>query len=71
MHLRSAREQQVSIAACEESFSFRAGETIHTENSYKYVPEWIDGLAADTGFRVRELFTDEQDWFALALFAPI
>ena len=70
MHLRALADHDVSVAACNRSFSFRAGETIHTENSYKYTLATIDQLASGSGFRVQEIFTDEKDWFALALFAP-
>src|SRR5204863_9514403 len=34
MHLASLKRQNVKVAG--ETFDFRAGETIHTENSYKY-----------------------------------
>src|SRR5205085_3815458 len=34
MHLASAKRQKVKV--CGETIDFRAGETIHTENSYKY-----------------------------------
>ena len=34
MHLASLKRQKVKVAG--ECFDFRAGETIHTENSYKY-----------------------------------
>ena len=36
MHLRSLRAQRVRIGS--RVFAFAAGETIHTENSYKYTP---------------------------------
>jgi dimethylhistidine N-methyltransferase len=71
MHLRSQGRQEVAVAACETKFSFAAEETIHTENSYKYTPASIENLAANAGFRVRETFMDEKDWFALALFTPV
>ncbi len=71
MHLRSQTAQDVRVAACDTTFHFAAGETIHTESSYKYVPEWIEALASDTGFRVQERFTDDNEWFSLALFAPV
>ncbi len=70
MHLRSDRDQIVNVEACGRSFELAAGETIHTENSYKYTRPIIDQLAGDTGFRVREVFTDDKDWFSLALFIP-
>ena len=34
MHLASLKRQKVKVAG--ETIEFRAGETIHTENSYKY-----------------------------------
>ena len=71
MHLVSEIDQRVRIGALGRSFGFSRAETIHTENSYKYNPDWIEEWAARTGFRVQELFTDEKSWFALALFAPV
>lgn len=70
MHLISRVQQEVAVAACARSFSFAAGESIHTESSHKYTPESIERLAAHVGFRVRETFTDERGWFALSLFTP-
>jgi len=71
MHLRSQGRQVIAVAACERNFSLAAEETIHTENSYKYTLASIEDLAVRVGFRVREMFTDEKTWFALALFTPI
>jgi dimethylhistidine N-methyltransferase len=70
MHLRSLAEQRIAVAACDRSFSFAAKETIHTESSYKYTVPLIGALAEGAGFRVQETFTDEKDWFALALLTP-
>jgi L-histidine Nalpha-methyltransferase len=35
MHLESDKDQVVHIGALSEKYSFKKGETIHTENSYK------------------------------------
>ena len=43
MHLVSRRDQTVRILG--ERFAFRAGETIHTENSYKYSLDRFRALA--------------------------
>ena len=43
MHLVSLREQVVRVAG--EAIRFARGETIHTENSYKYAPERFAELA--------------------------
>jgi len=48
MHLRSRCAQKVVIG--DEAFCFRAGETIHTENSFKYHPEEFSCLAAKAGW---------------------
>ena len=70
MHLRSEHCQDVRIRRLKRRFVFEAAETIHTENSYKYTPGQIEALAGRADFRLREIFTDERDWFALALFEP-
>jgi len=61
MHLRSKITQTVEIEALEQSFRFRAGETIWTEGSYKFRRSEVRELAAQTGFVVREQWTDN-DW---------
>lgn len=70
MHLRTSESHHVAVSACDATFAFDEGETIHTENSYKYTRASIGALAAGAGFDVREIFTDDQDWFALALLDP-
>ena len=39
MHLASLKRQRIKV--CGECIDFRAGETIHTENSYKYSIEFV------------------------------
>ena len=53
MHLASLKRQKVKVAG--ETFDFRAGETIHTENSYKYSVEFARARwrAASAGCRRR------------------
>ncbi len=70
MHLVSRRRQSVPIGVLGESFDFEEGETIHTESSYKYTLEQIGDYARGSGFSIRRLFTDEREWFALALLVP-
>jgi dimethylhistidine N-methyltransferase len=65
MFLESDVAQTASIGS--EQFHFAAGETVHTENSYKYHPEEFAALAADGGFRVKDMWTDERQWFAVYL----
>ena len=67
MHIVSNTDQQVYIEALCKNFSFRKGDSIHTENSYKYSLSQISALAKDSGFRIEKEFTDEKRWFNVAL----
>ena len=63
MHIVTLKPQVVSVAG--RSFSFAQGETIHTENSYKYpLPDFLSMLV-DAGFGATQVWTDEQQWFAV------
>jgi len=64
MHLESRRAQTVAIRDLEIEISFAAGETIHTENSYKFDLEQVAALAAQTGFELRRTWTDSGRQFA-------
>jgi L-histidine N-alpha-methyltransferase len=63
MHLESLRAQTVRVAG--RNFAFSAGETIHTENSYKYGIESFRALAEDAGWRPVATWTDARDYFAV------
>ncbi len=63
MHLKSLQDQEVALG--DERFAFKKGETIHTENSYKYTPESFPKLAQEAGLTVRTCWTDEGALFAV------
>jgi L-histidine Nalpha-methyltransferase len=63
MHLISRHEQQVHIGG--ETFDFAAGETLHTENSYKYSVQSFQTLAREAGFEPRQVWCDDHDWFSV------
>lgn len=65
MHLVSRKEQTVTIQ--DRAFRFQDGETIHTENSYKYHVEEFAGLAAQAGFSVFKTWIDGDGLFSLHL----
>jgi dimethylhistidine N-methyltransferase len=65
--LVARRGQVVPIDALELELRFAAAETIHTESSYKFDFEDIEGLAGDCGFRVARSWTDAQERFAVNL----
>jgi L-histidine N-alpha-methyltransferase len=58
MHLESRRDQSMPIRGLGLEVAFAAGETIHTESSYKFSPEQIADLAGRTGFELRRTWTD-------------
>jgi len=47
------------------AIDFAKGETIHTENSYKYTVAEFERLASCCGFETAQLWTDKDDHFAL------
>jgi len=63
MHLVSRRDQTVSVAGT--AFSFSAGESIHTENSYKYAVEEFQDLAAQAGWYPADVWCDADSLFSI------
>ena len=63
MHLLSRVDQSVSIAG--RTISFLQGETIHTENSYKYTPDGVRTLAMAAGFVPRAMWSDPDKLFSI------
>lgn len=64
MHLLSLREQIVTLGPSGLQYRFRAGETIHTENSYKYTVASAQEMLREGGFVPQMVWTDAQNWFA-------
>jgi dimethylhistidine N-methyltransferase len=71
MHLVSLAEQQVRILAAGLSASFRSGEYIWTESSYKYTADQIVHLGRGARFTTSEQWVDEDAQFALTMFRAI
>jgi L-histidine Nalpha-methyltransferase len=69
MHLESLRSQTVTIPTNDEihHIAFEQGETIHTENSYKFTPEALTTLLTTSGFTPTRTFHDPTQTFALTL----
>jgi len=66
MHLASLKRQKVKVAG--DTFEFRAGETIHTENSYKYSLASLAALARGVGWQPAGVWTDRSDYFSIQAF---
>ena len=63
MHLEAVRRQEVRWKG--GARTFEAGDTIHTENSYKYQQADAIALLERAGFEATRVWTDPQRWFAV------
>ncbi len=63
MHLVSLKDQAVHLDNM--TIPFTRGESIWTESSYKYNLDEFEQMAAAAGFRVEQVWTDEQQWFSI------
>jgi len=68
MHLVARATHSVVVSGV--TIQFTAGETIHTECSYKYDAERLDRVVQGAGLRVRRRWTDLRDWFWVVLLEP-
>ncbi|MGI3778032.1 MAG: L-histidine N(alpha)-methyltransferase [Janthinobacterium lividum] len=65
MHLVSLRTQEVRLGG--RVIRFEAGETIHTENSYKHTVDGLRALAAEAGWTGLRVWTDPEGLFSIHL----
>ena len=65
MHLVSQRSQRVGVAG--RSFFFATGESLHTENSYKFDVDGFRDMARRAGFVPEAVWLDDQRWFSVHL----
>jgi dimethylhistidine N-methyltransferase len=63
MHLFSRKAQKVRL--CGRTISFAAGQSIHTENSYKYSIPRFSALARASGWRLDTSWTDGKGMFSV------
>ncbi len=67
MHLESLIAQHISIPALELEIKLQRGETIHTENSYKFHDAGVIELLERADFHLSDHWTDEREWFGVYL----
>jgi len=65
MHLDCRRDTQVHLDGRE--IRFKAGQSIHTESSWKYTPQGFQALATKAGFVPVTFWTDDRGWFSVHL----
>lgn len=59
------------VAIGDTRIRFEAGESVHTENSFKYDPADFLALAARAGFAGVGTWTDARDWFGVFLLEAV
>lgn len=63
MHLVARERQAVALGG--QRFTIEEGETLHTENSYKFTVDGLRALAAQAGFRPGPVWTDPDRLFSV------
>jgi len=66
MHLVCVEACRVEISGA--AFGFEVGESIHTENSYKYEIEGFESMAAEVGLEARDRWSDPAGLFSVHYF---
>jgi L-histidine N-alpha-methyltransferase len=69
MHLESLLAQKVAVRALDLEVRFSLGETIHTENSYKFTDQRVLALLTRAGFKLRKQWSDDNKWCTVFLAA--
>lgn len=67
IYLESLIAQYVTIPVLDLAVRLARGETIHTENSYKFTPESLAAIVQRAGFGITQWWTDEREWFGVYL----
>ena len=67
MHLESLAAHRVHIRDLSLTVSFQRGETIHTENSYKFSMPMIRSIASNASLTVERTWTDPRRLFTVHL----
>ena len=63
LHLISKKTQVVTISG--ERFTFKEGESIHSENSHKYSKEDFREIAQAAGFKLKKTWIDDNNLFSI------
>jgi dimethylhistidine N-methyltransferase len=70
MHLEAEEVCTVDLGDLDREVRFEAGETIHTENSYKFTLEDVDDMVESADLAREATWTDEGERFADHVLAP-
>ena len=67
MHLDSKCNQMVHMELLHRDFGFKRGESIHTENSYKFSQDQIEEMLQKSGYVLEQSWYDDKRWFGVHL----
>lgn len=68
MHMISRVHQSVTVA--DKQYIFAAGESLHTENSHKFIKKRLENLATEAGWNMSKFWVDADELFAVSLLEP-
>ena len=68
MHLEAREDMTFSVNG--RSWTLRAGERLHTENSHKFTPESFETLAQEAGYEIRKSWSDSAELFSMHWLEP-
>lgn len=68
MHLKAISEQVINIPLSNHQLQITKGETIHTENSYKYTVEQLNKIGKMGGLKIKNILSDSKKWFNLVYY---
>jgi len=67
-YLQSQCDQTVTISSVDKAYEFTQGEKIHMEVSRKYNEAIINSIVRESGFRIVDHLTDQQEYFSDYIF---
>jgi dimethylhistidine N-methyltransferase len=67
LFLRSLSKQTVEISNADLTLEIDEGELIHTENSHKYTISQIKQMFAMTGYKIKDMWNDDNRYYSLVL----
>jgi L-histidine Nalpha-methyltransferase len=68
MHLKALADLEIKSPLFREPLFMKKGETIHTENSYKFRMEEFNELCRVSGLSISDVYTDSNKWFSVLKF---
>ena len=65
MHLKAKKSVEVICPYMDKKITIQKGETIHTENSYKFTAKHISHFGLYSGLEINNVFSDPENRFSL------